>query len=456
MKKGDPFVIWPNVPIKAFVQLTNDEKQRLRRQQRLVLIWSILGSFTYAAIWYWFPTSDQFIVAQYGFGSLQIGILIATFGAAFIVTNFLWGYLNDLYWPYRIVTIGLIIAGISTFFFPYVQNFDEMVLIRVVEGVFNGAAWSGLVKTVQLWFPIEKRSKYLGIFIAIYSWAISVDFIAGAIVSFTLGWAAWAEIIGIIGIIVGILTFFLAKPYGPLVNLPHIDWGDVPPVKGLGFLNVSKGLFKYRWMVLSILAGLVVIGGANVISGFWIFQVAGFENFSIQQAELLGTVWGTVQGVLILIFGYLSDKTRKRVIYIKIGMGGGFISLLGVVLITIYHPVPVAFVWIVTIATGLPFLIAGPIFALLADRYGVQLVGAASGYFEGFGTGGGAFLLPLILGGLAPLYGLPAAWGVITFIVLIIFVVWIFQKEYTVGHSLVDVDTLRKEKELREKEFGLS
>ncbi|MEM0158926.1 MAG: MFS transporter, partial [Thermoplasmataceae archaeon] len=354
-----------------------------------------------------------------------------------------------------VVTIGLILAGLSTLLYPLISNFSEMIALRVVEGVFNGAAWSGLVKTIQLWFPIEKRSKNLGIMIAVYSWAISVDLAIGQIVSASYGWQIWARIVGIIGIIVGAFTYYAARPYGPMVGLPHIDWGDVAPTKKTDFFARSAALFRYRWMILAILSGIVVIGGANVISGFWFSDLVTLQSINPSQVEVLATVWGVAQGILILVFGPLSDRMKKRVIFVKIGMIGGFLSFLGIVMLTIFHGVNVVAVWIITISTGIPFLIAGPIFALLADRYGVQLVGMASGYFEGLGTGGGSFIFPLIVGGLSSAFNPTIAWGALSAIVFGIAVAWSLQKEYRVNRSLVDPESLKREKEMREREFNM-
>lgn len=463
MKSGDPFKVWPDVPVKAYVQLTDSEKGILRRRQAIILTWSILAAFTYALIWYWLNAVGQnFIAPTYGFNSVQIGYLISAFAAGFIVTNFVWGHLNDVYWPYRIVTIGLIIAGLTTIVFPYIHSLPGMIALRVLAGVFNGAAWSGLIKTVQLWFPIEKRSRYLGVMIAVYSWAISIDELLGPTFgAMAGGWQEWAIIVGILGLIVGVITLFTAKPYGPMVGLPHLDWGDVPPSKNLSFKNVFVSLYKFRWMALAILSGVVVIGGANVISGFYIPDVLGaVHHLSIPQIVVLATVWGIGQGVLILIFGPLSDRLRKRVIFVKIGLGGGVLSMLGVVYAAMTPTMSMPLLYLITISTGWPFLIAGPIFALLADRYGVQMVGAASAHFEGFGTGGGALVLPLIVGAMsAPAaFGVTSAypWAALAAIFFVIFLFWLPQKEYKVARSLVDPETLAKEKHEKEVEFGLT
>lgn len=437
---------------KSYSELTDREIGVLHRQQKIIVTWSIMASFTYALIWYWVPSVDSFIGKQFSLSSFDVGLLISAFGAAFIVTNFMWGHLNDRFHPNRVVTIGLILAGISTFLFQYVTNFPEMIALRVIEGVFNGAAWSGIVKTVQLWFPIEKRSRYLGIFIAVYSWAISIDLLAGIGISISHGWQTWALIVGLIGVVVGILTFFMAKPYGYMVGIPNIDWGDVPPSRSQKFLDVGKSLFRYRWMLLAILSGLVVIGGANIISGFYLQQVLPqLQGLRPSQIEILGTVWGVAQGILILIFGPLSDRTGKRVIFMKIGLAGAAVSFSLVALTTFIHPLPLLAIYAVTVSTGIPFLIAGPVFALLGDRYGVQMVGAASSYFEGFGTGGGAFLFPLILG----FFSISTGWIIIAVIFIAIFLIWVPQKEYKVNRSLVDRKTLNEEKEQKLKEFGL-
>ena len=456
MKKGDPIYAYPNSKRKAFAELNETEKRILSRHQKTIIIWSITASFSYALIWYWLPSVDSFIGSQFSLSTFQIGLLISSFGAAFILTNFLWGHLNDEYWPNRIVTIGLIVAGMSTFLFTHATDIQEMLAYRIIEGVFNGAAWSGIVKTVQLWFPIEKRSRYISVFVAIYSWAISLDLLAGIYVASAYSWTLWAEIVGMIGIIAGITTYFMAKPFGPMIGLPLIEWGDVSPVRKLKFGTSAKALFKQKWMILAILSGLVVIGGANIISGIYLQQILpAIQGIPISQIAILGTVWGAIQGVLILVFGHLSDKYRRRVLFVKLGLAGAFISMIGVVLTTIFHPLPMYLIYLITISTGTPFLIAGPIFALLGDRYGVLLVGAAAAYFEGFGTGGGAFLLPLLLGYMTAPFGVAVAWGVIAAIYLVIFLIWVPQKEYRITNSLVDINTLNKEKEEKRMELGI-
>lgn len=456
MKNGDPRDAFLGASTKSHSELTVQEKRILSRHQKIVVAWSIIASFSYALIWYWLPSVDSFIGAQFNLDAFQIGLLISSFGAAFILTNFLWGHMNDKYWPNRIVAIGLIVAGLSTFMFRYATDIQEMLLYRVVEGVFNGAAWSGIVKTVQLWFPIERRSRYISIFVAIYSWAISIDLLLGIKIAILSSWTTWAGIVGMIGIIAGALTYFMAKPFGPMIGLPLIEWGDVSPVNRVKFTTTARALFSQRWMVLAILSGLVVIGGANIISGIYLQQVLPvIQRVPISQVAVIGTVWGVIQGILILIFGYVSDRYNRRVVFVKIGLAAAFLSMICVVLSTIFHPLPLFTIYLITIFTGAPFLIAGPIFALLGDRYGVLLVGAAAAYFEGFGTGGGAFLLPLILGYLSSPFGETVAWTVIAGIFLLVFILWIPQKEYRITRSLVDSETLEREKEEKKMELGI-
>jgi hypothetical protein len=83
MKTGDPLKAWSGVPVKAYVQLSDKEKSKLKRIQIMILTWSILGSFTYALIWYWVPSVDSFIGKQFALTSFEIGLLISSFGAAF-------------------------------------------------------------------------------------------------------------------------------------------------------------------------------------------------------------------------------------------------------------------------------------------------------------------------------------------------------------------------------------
>ena len=119
MKSGDPHTAFLGAETKSYAQLTQLERKVLSKHQKVIVLWSIIASFSYALIWYWLPSVDSFVGSQFNLGTIQISLLISSFGAAFILTNFLWGHLNDKYWPNRIVTIGLIIAGISTFLFRY-------------------------------------------------------------------------------------------------------------------------------------------------------------------------------------------------------------------------------------------------------------------------------------------------------------------------------------------------
>ena len=58
----------------------------------------------------------------------------------------------------------------------FVQNFAELVVLRIIIGFFDAAVWTGNIKLMVGWWPDSRRASIMGIILAAYSLAITADF----------------------------------------------------------------------------------------------------------------------------------------------------------------------------------------------------------------------------------------------------------------------------------------
>ncbi|BBD72054.1 putative transporter YybO [Sulfodiicoccus acidiphilus] len=454
--KGDPKSVWPNLKPKAYAELTDEERRKLRRRQTLIAVWLVFVGWAFAGVWY-FPTAFvPFIAKSFMLTTPEIGLLISSFAITYALFNLVWGNVTDLYWPHRTLTAGFIAAGVLTILFPFATTFGASLALRLLTGIANAVSWPGILKLVALWFPVERRGRYMGLFIGVYSLAISLNFLIGIPVALTVGWPVWTYFLGAMSLASGVAAYWIARPYGPLVGLPLIDWGDVSPSKNISYLTAVKTLFRYRWLVLTALGAFIAPGTASVVASFWVSQlVPQLDHISVSTASFLGTAAGLSQVVFVFLGGFLTDRTLKRVLITKVGAGLAFFSMLAVVATTVFHPLPFIVLLLVSIFTGGVFILGGSVFPLLADVYGTDIVGTALSYFEALGAGLGTFVMPLTLGfTLGPL-GPTYSWLIISLYTLLVFALWLPQREFKAIKSMVSPEELKQEEERRKRELGL-
>jgi ACS family hexuronate transporter-like MFS transporter len=230
----------------------------------------------------------------------QAGSLMTAFYIGYVITQIPAGVLADRLGVRAVLTLSLIIEGISTFAMHYMTSYDNGFWLRVVTGLGAGAVMSACTRAVIEWFPQEERGTAFGILLAAPSAGIVLsNFIVPALNS-SVGWQGVFEIIGIITGLAGILILLFVPKASDQVKRSGNMFG--------GF----KVIFTSKELLLTAVAGFCLLWAELGIATWANAYIKTKLGYSVSIAGLVMIFYG-IGGVLApLISGYLSDRIGKR------------------------------------------------------------------------------------------------------------------------------------------------
>ena len=91
------------------------------------------------------------------YSNLQFAHLIFAFSLAYVVGQFISGYLSDRYGPRRVVTAGALVSVSATVLMGIWQSPTLFLLLELVNGLGQSTGWSGMCKLMAAWFLRAER-----------------------------------------------------------------------------------------------------------------------------------------------------------------------------------------------------------------------------------------------------------------------------------------------------------
>ena len=259
------------------------------------------------------------------FSDTQMGLLGSAFIFSYTFVAPIFGYLGDRGSRMKTMSGGLLLWSVATAMTGATRSFFGQFSTRVVVGV-GEAAYSVISPTVIAdSFSKQTRGKTF----AIYSCAIPVGsalgYVLGGLLEPRFGWQHAFYIVGVPGVLLTFLLFFLKEPArGQQEDALEVRAGD--PAQGqlasFSIARVYAKLFSnggFLFAVLGYAAYTFVVGGLS----FWMptYIVRYFEGITAAKGNLVfGGV--TVVGGFIgtILGGWLADRIEKR-------SGNGFMKV---------------------------------------------------------------------------------------------------------------------------------
>jgi len=222
------------------------------------------------------------------------------------------------------------------------------------------------------WFPAQERATASGLgSLAMYV-GIMLGMVLTPVLTIRFGIAGMLLIYGIASVIAAVVFFAAARERPPTPPCPP-DQDERSLV-----LDGLKQILRTRDFVLLMLIFFVGLGVFNSVTT-WIEDIVRPRGFSLTQAGLIGglMILGGIVGALIL--PTLSDRSRRRVPFMVLALGGATLGLVGITFATSY--------WLLLASAfvmGFFLLSAGP----LGFQYGAEVA-----YPAPEGTSNGLLLL---------------------------------------------------------------
>ncbi len=372
--------------------ISETNRSSIRSYQRSILMLALVCELFLAADWYAFAAVIPFISQSLGLDEQQAGFAQGIFALTYGIGMVVWSPVSRRMSARAMLLLGLAGTGLGMVLQIFVQNYAELVALRLFIGFFDAAIFIGNMKLIFGWFPQGRRGSIVGFILAAYSLAITLDFALGIPLTLATSWRVFFAVLAVGTLIVAGLVALFARNNPAEIGFAGFSWGD----RGDAHATLSLGeIFRSRWIAI----GALGIGACTfAIAGTATWVVPGYiavQKMPVEQAPVIGTLMGLSQVLFLVLGGYLADKLEKTLM-IKIGV---VLALIVALLFTfsMIHEAPFALLVLLAGVSGLAVFGGGAIFALMSEKYPPSLAPAAVGYAEVFGVVS-SFIGPWMMG----------------------------------------------------------
>lgn len=412
----------------SFLTITDTERSRIKSWQWGILALAVLAEIFLAADWYGFAAVISFTSKDLQLNEAQAGLAQGIFAIAYGAGMFFWSPVSRTMSTRRMLVIGLIGTGFFMGVQVFVQDFTQLMILRIIIGLFDAAVWTGNIKLMVGWWPEARRASIMGIILAAYSLAITLDFAVGIPLTLHVGWRSFFAVLAIGTLVMGVLDLLLVRDNPQEIGIKDFVW---EPAKAAAHVSLME-IFKSKW----IYVGALGIGGCTFcLSGTATWVIPSYitvQKMPVEYAPLVGTAMGLSQVVFLVIGGYVTDWVDNRPVILKFGALLGVLVGLSFVLATA-NPMGLGLLFLIAALSGASVFSGGAIFSLVSQKYPERLVPAAVGYAEVIGVFA-TFLSPSLMGFVIHATGGPSAfmWAFVAFTIcelIVLFVMLVLARD---------------------------
>ena len=368
------------------------DRARIRRWQISMVALALMCEIFLAADWYAFAAVIPFISKTLQLDPAQAGLAQGIFALTYAFGMIAWSQLSLRLSARTMLLIGLAGTGLGMALQIEVQNFGQLIALRLFIGFFDAAIFLGNMKLIFGWIPQARRAGVVGLVLAAYSLAITLDFAIGIPLTIAVGWRVFFGVLAAGTLLMALLDWLFARNDPAQIGFPGFAW---QPHEADLSGSTLRAVFSRKWVLVS---GLSISCSVMAIAGTATWVVPAFiavQKMPVENAALIGTAMGLSQVVFIVIGGYLADRMSKTVM-VKIGAALALATALAFTASTVY-PMDFGGLLLLACISGLSVVSGGAVFSLLSERYPLALATAAVGYAEIFGITA-TFVSPWVMG----------------------------------------------------------
>jgi MFS family permease len=290
--------------------------------------WVVLAVFSFLNItiqilWISFASITLPAARFYHVGDLEIGMLAMVFMIVFIPLSLPVSWMIDTLGFRKSVNIGaLIMAVFGILRGVFGGNFTLVMICTIGLAISQPFFLNAWTKIAALWFPIRERATAVGLVSVATFLGTGLGLVLTPLFIESWGIAGTQLVYGLLAAFSAVLFFIFGRekpltPPGPLGQQERALMLD-----GLKILVKSKPF----WVLMVLfLIGNGIFNGLST----WIESIVRPRGFTPAQAGVLGglLLLGGILGAIVL--STLSDKTRKRKLFLLIGMLASIPGLIG-------------------------------------------------------------------------------------------------------------------------------
>ncbi len=277
----------------------------------------------------------------YDASALQIDFLSLIFMLVFILVCIPASFIIDTYGLRIGVGIGAVLTGgFGLMKGLFADSYTMVVIAQVGLAIAQPFIINAATKVAGVWFPIRERATAVGIatlaqflgivLVMILTPLMVVETADGSYTFFSM--LTTYGIITVIGAVL-LLVFLREKPAIP----PEAN----EQVERIQVMAGFKHIIRQRDMRLLLIMFFIGLGIFNAISTV-IDQICEVKGLTVDQTGLVGGIM-LIAGIIgAIVLPPLSDKYRKRKLFLILAMGGMTPGLIGLTVFTGYIPLLVS------------------------------------------------------------------------------------------------------------------
>jgi MFS family permease len=375
----------------TWTTVSDADRLRISTWQKWMLVLAILCEVFLAADWYAFAAVLPFVSETLKLNPAEAGLAQGIFALTYGVGMVIWSPVSRNMSARNMLLIGLAGTGIGMVLQVFVESYIQLVTLRLIIGFFDAGIFIGNMKLIFGWFPTSRRGFAVGMILAAYSLAITMDFALGIPLTLGTSWRTFFAVLAAGTLIVAALDALVVRNDPKEIGIANFSWGNEPIRASLPLGEI----FRSKWIAVG---GFGIVACTFALAGTATWVVPAFikvQHMPPPSGAIIGTVMGLSQVVFLVIGGYMSDRVGKPFM-IKFT---AFLAFLTALMFLWSVVTPMAFGMLVLFAalSGVAVLGGGAIFALLSEKYSDALAPAAIGYAEVFGIFS-AFVAPWLMG----------------------------------------------------------
>ncbi len=254
------------------------------------------------------PFLSLYLTQDLGFTLENVGIIMSCFGLGSLIGAWLGGKLTDLFGPYRVMLVSLLLTGILFIILQYLVSFwsicGGIFILMIIADAFRPATFVAL----NSYSKPENKTRSVTLIRLAINLGFSAGPALGGLIIATLGYSGLFWVDGLSCIAAGILLLLLLNPKKAKVleNIPN----EMP-------LSAYKDVPYWIFIVSMVLFGFVFVQYFSTIPLYY-NDVRGLSETQI--GLLLA-----MNGFLIVVFEmplikFLETRSISKVAHVMIGL----------------------------------------------------------------------------------------------------------------------------------------
>lgn len=194
-----------------------------------------------------------------------LGILSGIYFYSYAAMQLPGGLLLDYFGPHRLLTLATLICSVSTIAFGMTDNFFMACIARLMIGCGSAFAAIGTMKLAANWFPAYRFALLTGLMVTLGMLGAIGGEAPLALLVDDFGWRHSMIIMGVVGLIIALLIFLVARDAPKNHKLNNHPAHDAEE----GLLKSLATLIKNKQLWLIACYGGLMYMATPVFCGLW-------------------------------------------------------------------------------------------------------------------------------------------------------------------------------------------